>query len=93
MFSNEAHYFGGRRRSATLSTMAIVGIVIGGILGSLLLLAAASLIAAVIAQATWNMFAGYLKLGEIGYWQMFGLLMFLCTIKAVLSTKIETKNN
>lgn len=69
----------------------IVGIVFGGILVSLLLLGAISLIAAVIAQETWNMFAGYLKLGEIGYWQMFGLLMFLCTIKLILCTKIETE--
>ena len=71
----------------------IVGIVIGGILGSLLLFAAVSLIAALIAQETWNMFAGYLKLGEIGYWQMFGLIMFLCTIKSILSTKIEPRDN
>ena len=71
----------------------IVGAVIGGILASLLLLAAASIIAAYIAQVTWNMFAGYLKLSEIDYWQMFGLLMFLCTIKTILSTEIGPKNN
>ena len=76
-----------------MKVLTIVGIVFGGILGSLLLLAAVSLIGAVIAQETWNMFAGYLKLGEIGYWQMFGLLMFLCTIKAVLSSKIESRND
>ena len=71
----------------------IVGLVFGGILISLPLFAAVSLVAAIIAQETWNMFAGYLKLGEIGYWQMFGLLMFLCTIKSILSTKIEPRND
>lgn len=76
-----------------MKVLTIVGIVFGGILVSLLLLAAVSLIAAVIAQETWNMFAGYLKLGEIGYWQMFGLLMFLCTIKSILATKIEPRND
>ena len=76
-----------------MKVLTIVGIVFGGILGSLLLLAAVSLIGAVIAQETWNMFAGYLKLGEIGYWQMFGLLMFLCTIKSILSSKIESRND
>ena len=76
-----------------MKVLTIVGIVFGGILGSLLLLAAVSLIGAVIAQETWNMFAGYLKLGEIGYWQMFGLIMFLCTIKSILSTKIEPRND
>lgn len=69
----------------------IIGFVFGGIILSLLLLAGASLIGAFIAQAMWNMFAGYLKLGDIGYWQMFGLLMFLCTIKSIISTKIESK--
>lgn len=76
-----------------MKPIAIVGIVFGGILVSLLLFAAVSLVAAIIAQETWNMFAGYLKLGEIGYWQMFGLLMFLCTIKSILSTKIEPRND
>ena len=71
----------------------IVGIVFGGILFSLLLFAAVNLAAALIAQVTWNMFAGYLKLSEIGYWQMFGLLMFLCTIKSILSTKIEPRDD
>lgn len=76
-----------------MKPIAIVGIVFGGILVSLLLFATVSLVAAIIAQETWNMFAGYLKLGEIGYWQMFGLLMFLCTIKSILSTKIEPRND
>ena len=76
-----------------MKPIAIVGIVFGGILVSLLLFAAVSLVGAIIAQETWNMFAGYLKLGEIGYWQMFGLLMFLCTIKSILSTKIEPRND
>jgi len=76
-----------------MKVLSIVGVVFVGILGSLLLLAAVSLIAAIIAQETWNMFAGYLKLGEIGYWQMFGLLMFLCTIKSILSSKIEPRND
>lgn len=76
-----------------MKVLSIVGLVFGGILISLLLFAAVSLVAAVIAQETWNMFAGYLKLGEIGYWQMFGLLMFLCTIKSILSTKIEPRND
>ena len=71
----------------------IVGIVFGSILVSLLFSAAVSLIGAFLAQVTWNMFVGYLKLGEIGYWQMFGLLMFLCIIKSILSTKIESKND
>ena len=70
-----------------MKVLTIVGVVFVGILGSLLLLAA------VIAQETWNMFAGYLKLGEIGYWQMFGLLMFLCTIKSLLCSKIESRND
>lgn len=74
-----------------MKALSIVGVVIGGIFVSLLLLAAVSIIAAYIAQVTWNMFAGYLKLGEIDYWQMFGLLMFLCTIKSILSTKIEPR--
>lgn len=74
-----------------MKVITIIGIVFGGILGSLLLFAAVSLVAAYIARETWNMFAGYLKLGEIGYWQMFGLLMFLCTIKSILSTKIESR--
>lgn len=72
-----------------MKVLTIVGIVFGGIFGSLLFLAGASLIIALIAKETWNMFAGYIKLGEIGYWQMFGLLMFLCTIKSILCTKIE----
>lgn len=76
-----------------MKALSIVGLVFCGIFVSLLLLAAVSLIAAVIAQETWNMFAGYLKLGEIGYWQMFGLLMFLCTIKSILSTKIEPRDD
>ena len=76
-----------------MKVLSIVGVVFVGILGSLLLLSAVSLIVALIAQAAWNMFAGYLKLGEIGYWQMFGLLMFLCTIKSILSTKIEPRND
>ena len=71
----------------------IVGIVLVGIFGSLLLLAVVSLIAAVCAQEAWNMFAGYLKLGKIDYWQMFGLLMFLCTIKSILGTKIEPRDD
>lgn len=76
-----------------MKVLSIVGLIFGGILVSLSLFAAISLVAAVIAQETWNMFAGYLKLGEIGYWQMFGLLMFLCTIKSILSTKIEPRND
>lgn len=70
----------------------IIGLVFGGMIISLLLLAGVSFIGAFIAQAMWNMFASYLKLGEIGYWQMFGLLMFLCTLKSILSTKVESKN-
>lgn len=76
-----------------MKVLSIVGLVFGGILVSLSLFAAVSLVAAVIAQETWNMFAGYFKLGEIGYWQMFGLLMFLCTIKSILSTKIEPRDD
>ena len=76
-----------------MKVLSIVGLVFCGIFVSLLLFAAVSLIAVVIAQETWNMFAGYLKLGEISYWQMFGLLMFLCTIKSILSTKIEPRDD
>ena len=76
-----------------MKVLSIVGLVFGGIFVSLLLLAVVSLVAAIIAQETWNMFAGYLKLGEIGYWQMFGLIMFLCTIKSILSTNIEPKSD
>ena len=75
------------------TVIAIVGTIFGGILVSLILFAVVSLIAAIIAQETWNMFAGYLKLGEIGYWQMFGFLMFLCTIKSILSSKIGPRND
>lgn len=75
------------------TVIAIVGTLFGGILVSLIIFAIVSLIAAIIAQETWNMFAGYLKLGEIGYWQMFGFLMFLCTIKSILSSKIEPRDD
>lgn len=75
------------------TVIAIVGTLFGGILISLIIFAIVSLIAAIIAQETWNMFAGYLKLGEIGYWQMFGFLMFLCTIKSILSSKIEPRDD
>ena len=75
------------------TSIAIVGTIFGGILVSLILFAVVSLIAAIIAQETWNMFAGYLKLGEIGYWQMFGFLMFLCTIKSILSSESRQKND
>ena len=76
-----------------MKVISIVGLIFAGLLCSLLIFAAESLVIAVIAQETWNMFAGYFKLGEIGYWQMFGIIMFLCIIKSVLCMKIESRND
>lgn len=45
---------------------------------------------AYFAMLFWNMFCDYAHLPEIGYWQMWGLMMFLSTIASVFKTNVTS---
>ena len=44
---------------------------------------------AYLAMLFWNMFCSYAHLPEIGFWQMWGFMMFLQIIAATNSMKVE----
>lgn len=45
--------------------------------------------AAYLAMLFWNMFCSYANLPEIGFWQMWGLMMFLQIVVATNSMKVD----
>lgn len=58
-------------------TLAIVAIVLFG--------------GAYLAMLFWNMFTPYLGIQNIGYWQMWGFMMFLTMISFIFKAKVTVK--
>ena len=47
---------------------------------------------AYLSMLFWNMFCGYVHLPEIGYWQMWGLMMFLEIIATIFKSNAKSEN-
>lgn len=69
----------------------IIWFVLPGI--GLLIAAVLNLAFAAIAQWLWSIFCSYLHLPEMGFWQMWAILMFLSIIASVFKGKTEVKND
>ncbi len=74
-----------------MNIKSLIWITVMTIFISLLIEAGIILILAILAQECWNMFCGYINLPAISYWQMFGLMMFICFIACPLNTKFKTE--
>ena len=65
---------------------------VGMIIFGLALATVLIFVGAFFAQLFWNMFCGYVHLPKIGYWQMWGLMMFLDIIATIFRSKVELDN-